>query len=252
MKRPTILITNDDGYRSKGITSLIAAAKEFGDLIVVAPNNSKSGQSHAITVKEFLRLNLVSEEEGLKIYRSSGTPVDCVKLAIQELGVKPDLILSGVNHGTNSSVSVHYSGTMGAVKEGCLAGYPSVGFSLGDYRADADFTNSMEVIKRVIPKVLEKGLPNWTCLNVNIPDVKTLNGIKVCRQAHGAWKEEFDKRRDPHGQDYFWLTGAYELLDTSSQDTDEWALRSGFASVVPTTVDTTSYHMLDEVSEWKI
>lgn len=252
MKRPTILITNDDGYRSKGITSLIAAAKEFGNLIVVAPNNSKSGQSHAITVKEFLRLTLVSEEEGLTIYRSSGTPVDCVKLAIQELGLEPDLILSGVNHGTNSSVSVHYSGTMGAAKEGCLSGFPSIGFSLGDYRSDADFTNSIEVVKRVIPKVLDKGLPNWVCLNVNIPAVEKLQGVKVCRQAHGAWKEDFDKRRDPHGQDYFWLKGAFELLDTKSQDTDEWALRNGYASVVPTTVDTTSYHMLDEVSEWGI
>lgn len=252
MKRPLILITNDDGYRSKGITALIETAKEFGDIIVVAPNNSKSGQSHAITVKEFLRLTLVSEVEGLTVYRSSGSPVDCVKLAIQELKVEPDLILSGVNHGANSSVSVHYSGTMGAVKEGCLSGFSSVGFSLDDFSSDADFSNSIEVIKRVVPKVLANKLPKWTCLNVNIPKVEKLEGIKVCRQAHGVWKEKFDKRRDPHGQNYFWLTGAYELLDTSSEDTDEWALRKGYASVVPTTVDTTSYHMLDEVNEWNI
>ena len=252
MKRPTILITNDDGYRSKGITALIDTAKEFGNVVVVAPNNSKSGQSHAITVKEFLRLTLVKDEEGLKIYRSSGTPVDCVKLAIQELKLEPDLILSGINHGINSSVSVHYSGTMGAVKEGCLSGFPSVGFSLDDYHSDADFTNTVKVIKRVIPKVLSNGLPNWTCLNINVPNVETLAGVKVCRQAHGAWKEAFDKRQDPHGQDYFWLTGAYELHDASSQDTDEWALRNAYASVVPTTVDTTAYHMLDEVNEWKI
>lgn len=252
MKRPTILITNDDGYRSKGITALIETAQEFGDVIVVAPNNSKSGQSHAITVKEFLRLTLVSEKKGLTIYRSSGTPVDCIKLAIQELEIEPDVILSGVNHGINSSVSVHYSGTMGAVKEGCLSGFSSIGFSLDDYRSDAEFAITQEVIRRVVPKVLANGLPKWTCLNVNIPNVETLQGVKVCRQAQGAWKEEFDKRRDPHGQDYFWLTGAYELHDESSQDTDEWALRNGYASVVPTTVDTTSYHMLDEVSGWKI
>lgn len=252
MKRPTILITNDDGYRSKGITALIEATKEFGDIVVVAPNNSKSGQSHAITVKEFLRLTLVSEEEGLTIYRCSGSPVDCVKLAVQELGVTPDLILSGINHGTNSSVSVHYSGTMGAAKEGCLAGFPSVGLSLDDYTADADFSNSMEVVKRVIPKVLANGLPHWTCLNVNIPKVDKIKGVKVCRQAHGMWREDFDKRRDPHGQDYYWLKGAYELIDTVSEDTDEAALRSGYASVVPTTVDTTSYKMLEEVEKWDI
>ena len=252
MKRPTILITNDDGYRSRGITSLIEAAKEFGDVIVVAPNNSKSGQSHAITVKEFLRLTLVSEEKGLSVYRSSGTPVDCLKLALQELKIVPDVILSGVNHGINSSVSVHYSGTMGAVKEGCLSGFPSVGFSLDDYGSDPDFNNTIEVIKRVIPKVLKNGLPKWTCLNVNVPKVDSLKGVKVCRQAHGAWKEDFDKRLDPHGQNYFWLTGAYELHDTTSEDTDEWALRQGYASVVPTTVDTTSYQLLDEVSEWGI
>lgn len=252
MKRPLILVTNDDGYRSKGITALINSVKEFGDIVVVAPNNSKSGQSHAITVKEFLRLTLIKEEEGLTIYRSSGTPVDCVKLAIQELKIEPDLILSGVNHGANSSVSVHYSGTMGAVKEACLSGFPAVGFSLDDFHADADFNNAIEVIKRVVPKVLANKLPKWTCLNVNIPKVDDLKGIKVCRQAHGVWKEEFDKRRDPHGQNYFWLTGAYELIDTSSEDTDEWALRQGYASVVPTTVDTTSYHMLDEVNEWDI
>ena len=250
MKRPIILITNDDGYRSGGISALVEVAMTFGDVVVVAPNNSKSGQSHAITVKEFLRLTLVSEEQGLTVYRSSGTPVDCVKLALQELKISPDVILSGVNHGINSSVSVHYSGTMGAVKEGCLSGFASVGFSLDDYNSDADFTLTKEVIKRVIPKVLANGLPKWTCLNVNVPNVESLQGIKVCRQAHGAWKEDFDKRQDPHGQNYFWLMGAYELHDTTSQDTDEWALRNGFASVVPTTVDTTAYHMLDEVSEW--
>ena len=252
MKKPIILVTNDDGYRSKGINALIETAKAYGDVIVVAPNNSKSGQSHAITVKEFLRLNLVSEQEGVTMYRSSGTPVDCVKLAHQQLKIKPDILLSGINHGTNSSVSVHYSGTMGAVKEGCLYGTPSVGFSLDDFSADADFANTVEVIKRVVPKVLKNKLPKWTCLNVNVPNVEKLEGIKVCRQAHGVWKEDFDKRVDPHGQNYYWLTGAYELIDTISEDTDEWALRRGYASIVPTTVDTTSYHVLDEINEWKI
>ncbi len=249
-KTPTILITNDDGYRSKGITTLIETARKFGNIVVVAPNNSKSGQSHAITVKELLRLTKIQEEEGLTIYRSSGTPVDCVKLAIQELKIKPDLILSGINHGTNSSVSVHYSGTMGAVKEGCLAGIPSVGFSLDSFLPDADFTNCAKVIKKIIPLVIKNGLPKWTCININVPDIKELKGIKVCRQAHGVWQEKFDKREDPHGQNYYWLTGAYQLLETKAEDTDEWALRNDYASLVPTTVDTTCYHMLDEISEW--
>ncbi len=250
--KPTLLVTNDDGYRSKGIISLIQAARKFGNVVVVAPNNSKSGQSHAITVKDFLRLTKVSEEDGLVVYRSSGTPVDCVKLALQELKIKPDIILSGINHGINSSISVHYSGTMGAAKEGCMSGYPSVGFSLDNFTADADFTNTIELAQKIIPEVLEKGLPKWVCLNINIPDVKNLAGAKVCRQAHGMWKEEFDKRKDPHGQNYFWLTGAYELLETSAQDTDEWALRNGYASIVPTTVDTTAYHFLDDIADWKI
>ena len=250
--KPTILITNDDGYRAKGISTLIESAKEFGNLVVVAPNNSKSGQSHAITVKEFLRLTKVKEEEGLVLYRCSGTPVDCVKLAIQELKIQPDLVLSGINHGTNSSVSVHYSGTMGAVKEGCLSGIPSVGFSLDSFDPNADFSNSAKVIKQVVPEVLKNGLPKWTCININIPDIDHLKGVKVCRQAHGVWQEEFDKRKDPHGQEYYWLTGAFKLLETKAEDTDEWALRNGYASLVPTTVDTTCYHSLDDISQWSL
>lgn len=250
--KPTILVTNDDGYRSKGITALIEAARPFGNLIVVAPNNSKSGQSHAITVKELLRLTKVSEDEGVIIYRSSGSPVDCVKLAVQELNIKPDLVVSGINHGSNASVSVHYSGTMGAATEGCLLGIPSIGFSLDDFSANADFENSKKVIKRVITKVLANPLPKWTCLNVNIPKVDKLQGIKVCKQAHGVWKEDFDKRQDPHGQDYYWLTGQYELIDEDDVDSDEYALRRGYASVVPTTVDTTNHNMLETVNSWNI
>lgn len=252
MKRPLILITNDDGYRAKGIMSLVEAARPFGDIVVVAPNNSMSGKSHAITVKEFLRLTKVSEEEGLSVYRSSGTPVDCVKLAVQELGVKPDILLSGVNHGSNASVSVHYSGTMGAAKEGCLNGIPSIGISLDDFKADADFTNAQVVVRKMLPLVLAKGLPHWTCLNVNVPNVAELKGVKVCRQAHGIWEEKFDKRRDPHGQDYYWLAGEYTLKDEDSEDTDEFFLRSGYASVVPTTVDTTAYEMLNNMKEWDL
>ncbi len=250
MAKPTIFITNDDGFRSKGISSLIEAAREFANLIVVAPNNSKSGQSQALTVKEIIRVNKMVEEDGLTIYRSSGTPTDCVKFAIRELGLKPDLILSGINHGINSSISVHYSGTLGAAKEGTLMGYPSVAFSLDNFGADPDFSNAKDVIKKVVPMVLEKGLPEGICLNINVPDVKELKGIKVCRQAKGRWVEKFEKHKDPHGQDYYWLTGHYELLEPESQDTDEWFLRAGYASIVPTNIDTTAYKMLDEVESW--
>lgn len=250
--RPLIFITNDDGYRANGIQCLIEATRPFGDIVVVAPNNSKSAQSHAITVKDVLRLTKVSEEEGLIVYRSSGSPVDCVKFGLKELGLKPDLILSGINHGSNASVSVHYSGTMGATKEGCISGIPSVGFSLDDFSAKADFSNAVEVVKKIVPEALANPMPLWTCLNVNIPKVEKLEGIKVCKQAYGAWNESFIKRRDPHGQDYYWLSGQYELIDEDDKDTDEYALKRGYASVVPTTVDTTDYKMLDSVKSWNI
>jgi 5'-nucleotidase len=251
MKKPLILITNDDGYRSGGITALIEAAKPFGDIVVVAPNNSQSAKSHAITVKDFIRLTLVSKEDGLTIYRSSGTPVDCIKLAIQELKLKPDLLLSGVNHGINSSISVHYSGTMGATKEGCILGIPSIGFSLNNFSADADFTNSKEVIKKIVPHVLENGLPHNICLNVNVPDVEKVKGIRVVRQAYGVWAERFDKRTDPHGQHYYWLQGEFKLLE-DALDTDEWAIRNGYVSLVPTTIDTTAYKLLEPISKWEL
>lgn len=252
LKRPLILITNDDGYRAKGIQSLIEAASPFGDIIVVAPNNSKSGMSHAITVKEILRLNVVSEEPGLKVYRCSGTPVDCVKLAIRELDIRPDLLLSGINHGSNASVSVHYSGTMGAAKEGCICGIPSIGISLDDFSSDADFSQSQAVVSKIIPQVLEHGLPHWVCLNVNVPKVDSVKGIKVCRQANGAWQERFDKRVDQSGQNYYWLTGEFLLKDAHDAESDEAYLRQAYASVVPTTVDTTSYEMLDKMQSWDL
>ncbi len=246
MSRPLILLTNDDGYKAKGINSLIEPLRQFGDVVMVAPAFSQSGKAGSITVQEPIRLKKISEEEGLQIYRCTGTPVDSVKVAIaQILDRKPDLIVSGVNHGVNSSVSVHYSGTMGAAIEGAINNIPSIGLSLCDYHSDADFSPSVDVAVEVIKDVLKKGLPVGICLNANVPkgDVK---GIKVCRMANGKWVEEFEKRTDPAGRDYYWLTGYFKDHEPDSQDTDEWALNNGYVSLVPIRVDVTAHALMDE------
>lgn len=246
MARPLILLTNDDGYKAKGIQSLIEPLREFGDVVMVAPSFSQSGKAGSITVQEPLRLKKISEEEGLSIYRCTGTPVDSVKVAIaQILDRKPDLIVSGINHGVNSSVSVHYSGTMGAAIEGAINNIPSIGFSLTDYHSDADFSQSQVVAKEVVADVLKNGLPIGICLNVNIPKGE-VKGIKTCRQANGKWVEEFEKRTDPAGRDYYWLTGYFKDHEPESQDTDEWALKNNYASLVPIRVDVTAHALMDE------
>ncbi|OFX26278.1 MAG: 5'/3'-nucleotidase SurE [Bacteroidetes bacterium GWA2_31_9] len=242
--KPLILVTNDDGFDAKGIESLIEVSREFGEIVVIAPDVSRSGMSHAITIKEPLRITNISENDNLTIYSTNGTPVDCVKLAINQILPKlPDLILSGINHGSNASISVIYSGTMGAVMEGCIYGIPSIGFSILDYSKNADFTASKIYARHIIRNVLKNGINKGTCLNVNIPKglPHELKGIKVCRQTKGMWKEEFDKRTDPHKCDYFWLTGYFENLEPENDDTDEWALANKYVSIVPTIIDFTDY-----------
>jgi 5'-nucleotidase len=241
-RMPLILITNDDGYKSKGIEALIEMAKPYGRIVVVAPHEGNSGMSHAITIKHPLRIRKHSRNDDVEMYSVNGTPVDCVKLAMsQVLKNQPDLLLSGVNHGSNSSVSVFYSGTMAAVIEGCLYGIPSVGFSLLDYMPDANFEGSVQYGKHVIEHVLSNGLSNGVCLNVNIPAIPAneIKGIRVVRQNKGTWREEFDKRTDPRGVEYFWLTGYYQNEEPSSTDTDEHALSHGYVSVVPVSIDLT-------------
>lgn len=243
--KPVILITNDDGINAKGINCLVEAVKEFGEIVVVSGDQSFSGMSHAITVKHPIYIKDLGLKDGVRYYRTNGTPVDCVKLALHTiLNIHPDYILSGINHGANSSSSVHYSGTMGAAREGCLNRIPSVGFSLLSYDSDADFTASKEVVKSVFFYLIREGLANDTYLNVNIPDSKQIKGIKFCRQGKGKWKEEFLERIDPRGRKYYWLTGHFENLEPEATDTDEYYLENNYATVVPCNIDVTDFKTL--------
>jgi 5'-nucleotidase len=249
--RPTILITNDDGLTAKGIKVLKECMLPLGDVVVVGPDGPRSGMSSAITVSLPTRLHKVHEEDGLKIYRCSGTPVDCVKLALNVLfkDKHPDLLVTGINHGTNSSISVVYSGTMGAAIEGCINKVPSIGFSLCNHQPDADFEHITQYVSAITQKVLENGLPQGVCLNVNMPE-GTPKGVKVCRQASGLWTEEFVRQLDPNGHPYFWLTGNFTNREPEAIDTDEWALANNYIAVVPTKIDMTAYDALEELKTW--
>jgi 5'-nucleotidase len=251
-KRPLILVTNDDGVEAKGFKSLIEMVKPFGEVVAVAPFHVHSGKSHSITVEIPVRYRKMYNSEHAEIYGCTGTPVDSVKLAFSEiLHRQPDLIVSGINHGSNASVSVLYSGTMGAVIEGCINGINSVGFSLLDFHPDADFTGSIEYGKKLVDHTLKNGLPDGTCLNVNVPavPVEKIKGIKICRQAKGVWREEFEKRLDPRSGEYFWLTGYFENHENGATDTDEWALANGYVSVVPIHVDLTDYEAIERLKK---
>lgn len=241
--KPVLLVTNDDGIAAPGIRALIEAVKDLGKVIVVAPDSPQSGMGHAVTIGEPLRLYKVQVFEGIEAWESSGTPVDCVKLARDIiLSYKPALCLSGINHGANHSINVIYSGTMSAAMEAAIEGVPSVGFSLLDYRHDADFTIAQDVARTITKKMLEQTLPDHTLLNVNIPIVtkETFKGIKICRQADAKWQEEFDKRVDPRGQDYYWMTGKFVNRDKGT-GTDVEALAENYASVVPVKFDLTDH-----------
>ena len=253
-ERPLILVTNDDGIHAGGLKMLIDIAGEYGEVVVVAPEESQSGMSHAITIKQPIRINKKHEENGLTVYSCSGTPVDCVKLAINQLlERKPDLLLSGINHGSNASVSVIYSGTMAAAIEGGVNNIHSVGFSLLDYSSDADFRVAGKIVRRILKEVLSNGIPTEICLNVNIPALREseIKGIKICRQTKGYWQEEFDKRTDPFNRDYYWLTGYFNNNEPDASDTDEWALRNGYVSVVPIRVDYTCFDYIRELKKRK-
>jgi len=252
--KPLILITNDDSIYAKGIASLIDAVKDLGDILVVAPEKPQSGMGHAITVSKPLRLRKSDRYEGIEAYSCSGTPVDCVKLAIYEiLKKRPDLILSGINHGANYASNVLYSGTMSAAVEGALEGIPSVGFSLLNHDLDADFEASKIYAKKITSEVINRGLPKGVCLNVNIPDlpIKDIKGSRVCRQAKAYWEDKFDKRQDPFGHDYYWLTGEFKNYD-GGEDTDVYAIEQKYVSVVPTQFDMTAHHSIAEINQWDI
>ena len=249
-----ILVTNDDGYNAKGLRAAIEVARPFGRVIAIAPEVTQSGMSQAITMYKPLFLKKQHEEPGVEIYSFSGTPVDCVKMAFDYLLAdrKVDLVLSGINHGSNAAVNVMYSGTMGAAIEGSFYNIPSLGLSLDDHAADADFRGAVEYGRRIIASLLEHAeqLPRPLCLNVNVPrcDVEDIAGIRLCRQTRGFWREEFFRRQDPAGRDYFWLTGAFQNAEPEAEDSDEWALRNRYVAVVPVQVDMTDYRMLGALS----
>lgn len=252
-EKPIILVINDDGITAKGISTLVYLMKDLGEVVVVAPDSPQSGMGHAITIAKPLRLDKVDVFEGVQSYQCSGTPVDCVKLAVNKiLHRKPDLLVSGINHGSNSSINVIYSGTMSAAMEGAIEGIPSIGFSYSDFSADADFSPVQKYVKEIAAQVLEHGLPEGSLLNVNFPLVTSfedIKGIRICRQSVAKWKERFDERIDPHKRKYYWLTGEFELND-QGEDTDEWALRNNYVSVVPVQFDLTAYHAVSVLNTW--
>ena len=254
-ERPLILVTNDDGITAPGIRHLVESVADLGDVVVVAPDSHQSGMGHAITISSILKMWPHSfGVEGVKAYKTSGTPVDCVKLAIYKiLKRKPTILLSGINHGSNSSINVIYSGTMSAAVEGALEGIPSLGFSLCDFAEDADFRASRNVVRALTLEALKRGTPHGTCLNVNIPKVppEGIQGVRVCRQAAGHWADAFEERQAPGGRTYYWMTGSFTDVD-KGQDTDEWALRNGFVSVVPVQFDLTAHHAMAEVNQWNL
>lgn len=246
-KEYLILVTNDDSVNAKGIHSLVEVAKQFGQVVVVAPDKPQSGMGHAITIHDPLRLKKSILFGEVEAYECSGTPVDCVKLAIYEvLHRKPDLILSGVNHGENSSTNVLYSGTMSAAIEGAMEGIPSIGFSLADYSSEADFEATKYYAAQIIKNVLQNKMPEGVCLNVNVPKLSLaeIKGIKVCSQAHAFWADRFEKRIDQFGQPYYWLTGEFSDVD-KRENTDLHVLKQGYVSVVPTQYDLTAYALMD-------
>lgn len=253
MSKPIILVTNDDGVMAPGIRNLINFMCDLGQVVVVAPDKPQSGMGHAVTIEKPIRLEELHIDGTYRAYSCSGTPVDCVKLAVTKvLHRKPDLLVSGINHGSNASINVIYSGTMSAAIEGAMESIPSIGFSLTDYRLDANFLPSKNIVQQIARNALAQGLPSGVCLNVNIPVVpeNEIRGVRICRQAKGNWREEFDHRKDPRGRDYYWLTGTFQLHENSSE-TDEWALANKFVSIVPVQFDFTAHQIIPSLSKWQ-
>ena len=249
--RPMILITNDDGVNAKGIQALYNVAREFGDTVVMAPERNASGMGLSLTSSRPLRVHEVKQDEGLSVYCCDGTPVDCIKLASEYFCPRrPDLVLSGINHGSNSSINVLYSGTMGAVIEAAVQGINAIGFSLLHHSAEADFNPGIPYVRQIIGNTLEKGLPNGVALNVNIPRLPAseIHGIRICCEAFAQWNESFEKRIDPQGRPYWWLTGKF-VCDNPPENSDEWALRHGYVSVVPIHPDYTHHSSIKELEK---
>lgn len=250
--KPYILITNDDGHEAKGIRVLAEIMSEIGEVVVVSPDGPRSATSNALTISQPLRYKEFNKYENIKWFTCSGTPTDCIKLSMNEIVErKPDLIVSGINHGSNSAINVIYSGTMGAVLEGCAYYIPSIGFSLCGNEANADFTEFAPYVKKIALETLKNGLPNGVCLNVNAPYGK-ISGAKVVRQCKAFWTEEFEPRFDPAGKKYFWLTGVFHNHEPEAEDTDEWCLMHELISIVPTRIDLTAYEFIKTLKEWDL
>lgn len=245
-----IFVTNDDSYLSKGFRHAVELASQFGRVVAIAPDRVQSGMSQAITINSPLFMRQIERSDNVEIYAFSGTPVDCAKIAFDHFFEckHVDLVISGINHGSNAAVNVMYSGTMGAAIEGSFYGVPSIGLSVDDHSPDADFEGAMECGERIIRAILENEaiLPRPLCLNVNVPRcaASEIKGIRLSRQTRGFWREDFYARQDPQGRDYFWLTGAFQNAEPDAEDTDEWALAHRYVSVVPVQVDMTDYRML--------
>ena len=258
MSKPLILVSNDDGITAKGIRTLVDIMKNIGDVVVVAPDGPQSGMGHAITVGETLRLEETTIFDGVRAFECSGTPADCVKIArhfvLKGEARQPDIVVSGINHGSNTSISVLYSGTMSAAIEGAIEGTPAIGFSLCDYSHKADFSHVEPYVSRITRQVLGSGLPKGVALNVNFPPKRNENikGIRICRQSNAKWVEDFDQRFDPNGRRYFWMAGNFVNFD-KGEDNDEWAIANNYVSVVPVQFDLTAHEAIATLNEeWDI
>ena len=256
MAKPLILVSNDDGITAPGIRALVKVMKKIGEVVVVAPNSPQSGKGHAITIGESLRLDKSTVFEDIEAWECSGTPADCVKLAKHHVlkDRQADLVVSGINHGSNSSISVLYSGTMSAAIEAAIEGLPAIGFSLCEFGHEADFSHTEDFVEHIVREALAKGIPTGTALNVNFPkrSKSEIKGIRVCRQARAKWQEEFDERLDPHNRKYYWMTGNFVNFD-QGEDTDEWALANNYVSVVPCQFDMTALHAIAQLNnDWNL
>ena len=253
IKRPLLLISNDDGYQAKGIRELVEMVSDLGDIIVCAPESARSGFSCAFSATKPLQLQLREKREGVEIWSCNGTPVDCVKMALAEIVPRtPDMVIGGINHGDNASVNVHYSGTMGVTLEGCMKYIPSVAYSLCDHSDDADFEPLRPLVRTITTKVLKDGLPLGVCLNVNFPLVPAYKGVRVCRMAKGTWGQEVVRCAHPRGYDYWWMVGRYTNDEPAATDTDNWALANGYVAITPTQIDVTAYTAIDDIKSWEL
>jgi 5'-nucleotidase len=253
-EQPVILITNDDDITSPGIRALVDAVKDFGRVVVVAPDKPQSGMGHAITIGSPLRMRKMDLFGDIESWQTSGTPVDCVKLAVDKvLHRKPDICLSGINHGANHSINVLYSGTMSAAMEASIEGIPSIGFSMMDYSYDTDLSAAKQIVAKIVKEVMSKKQEKHFLLNVNIPggSMKDIKGIKLCKQAYAKYEEDFMERTDPHKKKYYWLTGVFKNFD-KSKDTDVWALKHNYVSVVPVQFDLTNYKLKAQLEKSKL